>query len=305
MNLLRKAMGLLLSLLLLAAVLLLVVSGPVIVRQDENGVAFDAGAPLREIGRLLEGVRTGGFLQYTAGRTLRSLAADFPLYFGRSLWLALAGGLATLAVGLVCGLLLSGRSTAWVKEALGLLGMVPDFLLAMLLQLLVLGIYQATGLKVARVASLGGSRPALFLPVLTITLSAGVYLVRSVHDTACRMRAQDHLLFARSLGFSRRALLLRHLLPGSLHHLNADLYKVAGIILGSLFIIERIFNVPGLTALLFRFSYYQAWDFDLLRLVTHSQINVLLVAFAGLAGVYFLLLGLLRGICILGERLLA
>jgi peptide/nickel transport system permease protein len=302
---LRRALGAIASVLLGALVLLVILSGPSLLHDGPAGVSLDLRAPLSEIGRLLKSLSSGEFLTFHVGQTARTLTADFPAYLLHSLSLALTGGVATLVAGVTLGLLVSGTGATWAKEGLSFLGMVPDFLLAMFLQLLVIGVYQAIGLRLGRITSAGGAGPALLLPVLTMVLSAGVYLTRVVYEIGYRLRAANHTLFARSLGFSRRRLVVRHLLPGALHQLRPDLHKLSSIILASLFIIERVFNFPGLTALLFGFGFRQEFDWELARWVMISQVNVAFVALASLVGLYFLLYGLLRGLCWVAERRLA
>ena len=69
-----------------------------------------------------------------------------------------------------------------VKDVVSLFGIVPDFIMILLLQLIVMAVYKATGLHVARVATITQDDPALPLPLLILTLIPTVFVLRSISN---------------------------------------------------------------------------------------------------------------------------
>jgi len=74
--------------------------------------------------------------------------------------------------------------------------------------------------------------------------------VRMVRAALADEADAPHVDAARLDGLSRRALLLRHLLPGALPTIAATAVTSVGLLLGGALVVEAIFNYPGVGAVL-------------------------------------------------------
>ena len=157
------------------------------------------------------------------------------------------GGLALLValiIGLTLGVLAAVRRNSWLDylaSSVGLLGIcVPTFVLGPLLVLFFaihLGWFSASG----------WDTPAdRVLPVLTLGFVYAAYVMRLTRGGMLEVLNQDFIRTARAKGASELRIIFRHALRGGLLPVIAFLGPgIAGILTGS-FVIETIFQIPGL-----------------------------------------------------------
>ena len=187
-----------------------------------------------------------------ANRTVNEIIADkLPV----SLEL---GGLAlavALLLGIPLGVLAAVRRNTWLDylcSSVGLAGIcVPTFVLGPLLVLFFaihLGWFNASGwtawdLQVYPLAEILRDRA---LPALTLGFVYAAYIMRLTRGGMLEILHQDFIRTARAKGASETRVIFRHALRGGLLPVVAFLGPgIAGILTGS-FVIETIFQIPGL-----------------------------------------------------------
>jgi oligopeptide transport system permease protein len=149
-----------------------------------------------------------------------------------------------LGLGLTLGILAAMRRNSWLDylaSTTGLLGIcVPTFVLGPLLVLFFaihLGWFNASGWY----------GPAdRVLPTLTLGFVYAAYIMRLTRGGMLEVLSQDFIRTARAKGASESRIVFRHALRGGLLPVVAFLGPgIAGILTGS-FVIETIFQIPGL-----------------------------------------------------------
>ena len=149
-----------------------------------------------------------------------------------------------LALGLTLGVLAAVRRNTWIDylaSSTGLLGIcVPTFVLGPLLVLLF-------GIHFGWVNASGWDSPAdRVLPALTLGFVYAAYIMRLTRGGMLEVLNQDYIRTARAKGASETRIVFRHALRGGLLPVVAFLGPgIAGILTGS-FVIETIFQIPGL-----------------------------------------------------------
>jgi oligopeptide transport system permease protein len=157
------------------------------------------------------------------------------------------GGLAlvvALLIGVPLGVLAAVRRNSWLDylaSSTGMLGIcVPTFVLGPLLVLFFaihLGWVNASGWY---------DWTDRILPSLTLGFVYAAYLMRLTRGGMLEVLNQDYIRTARAKGASETRIVLRHALRGGLLPVISFLGPaVAGILTGS-FVIETIFQIPGL-----------------------------------------------------------
>ncbi len=157
------------------------------------------------------------------------------------------GGLAlgvALLIGLPLGVLAAVRRNSWLDylaSSVGMLGIcVPTFVLGPLLVLFFaihLGWANASGWY---------DWTDRVLPSLTLGLVYAAYVMRLTRGGMLEVLNQDYIRTARAKGASETRIVLRHALRGGLLPVVSFLGPaIAGILTGS-FVIETIFQIPGL-----------------------------------------------------------
>jgi peptide/nickel transport system permease protein len=244
----RRAAGPLLGVL----AVLLIAATPDALRVDNEQVVLHPQAFVRDVVSYLSDLATGdAWLYHERGGEVRSFLPQALDRFFRSVSYLLPAGLLAVSLGLSAGLLVTAGRRDRLREVLTSIAVVPDFVLALLLQLVVVWIYKSTGVRVARVVSLTISEPALLLPLLTMTVVPFISVLRTVSTRAYLAAGEDHSLTARSLGLSRWHTYVHWIGPITVTYLRADTARLSGMMVGNLFIVEYLFNIRGVTAFIF------------------------------------------------------
>jgi oligopeptide transport system permease protein len=176
------------------------------------------------------------------GRSVNELiAAGFPV----TAELALYALLVALILGGVAGVVASLRpNTAqdYIPMSAAMIGIcIPSLLLGPLL-ILVFGIY----LDWLPVSGWGDSPGDKILPSITLGLVYAAYIARLSRAGMLEVMTQDYIRTARAKGLSEWQVVTRHALRGGLIPVVAFLGPAfAGLLSGS-FVVETIFQIPGL-----------------------------------------------------------
>lgn len=152
--------------------------------------------------------------------------------------------IAAIAIAVVLGTVAALRQNTWVDTAamtVALVGIsLPDFVLA---TFLIVGISLGLGwLPVA-----GAETPAHFvLPAITLAVRPCALLSRMVRAAMLDVINQDYMTTARAKGLRERVVIMRHGLRNALLPVLTVVGILIGRILSGSFIVETIFNIPGI-----------------------------------------------------------
>ncbi|PFB78799.1 peptide ABC transporter permease [Bacillus anthracis] len=122
---------------------------------------------------------------------------------------------------------------------------IPDILLILLSQLLVVIMFQKTGFMPIKLAGLGEERIRL-LPIICLTIPTTLLFIKLLLLRFKEELEKDYSLFAKSKGLSLRYILTHHISTNVL--LTTIYYAKTNILfmLSNLYIIEWIFNTYGM-----------------------------------------------------------
>ncbi|WP_027409314.1 ABC transporter permease subunit [Anoxybacteroides tepidamans] len=256
---------------ILGVILLLILAAlPLHFFSDGSRVVFQPYGIVEEIKRFVMGLWSGESLYYFQGDRSRFLLDDLTSFFLSSYMYLTVSLLAVVVLALILGIWFWKKSEQWLNSFLGFIGFLPDFILILLLQLLLGFIYSKTGVKIAKVASFSTDDPAVFLPILTLTVLPLFYLVRALNEKTFEVLTEDYILTAKSKGLSKRYIYLVHVTSNVLPFLKADLYKIVGISISNLFIVEYLYNTRGLTELLFEYPTHFGYQYNLVVITLFS-----------------------------------
>lgn len=122
---------------------------------------------------------------------------------------------------------------------------IPDILIILLSQLLVVIIFQKTGFMPVKLAGIGEERARL-LPIICLTLPTTLLFIKLLLLRFREELEKDYSIFAKSKGLSLRHILTNHISRNVL--LTTIYYAKTNILfmLSNLYIIEWIFNTYGM-----------------------------------------------------------
>ena len=168
------------------------------------------------------------------------IAQSFP----NSLLLGLCALGFAIGIGVPIGVLSAVRRNSWVDwscMAVAMIGIcVPSFTIGPLLQ-----IYVAAHLPGLKVAGWGNLQDVL-LPAFTLGLVSAAYLARLTRGGILEVLSQDFVRTARAKGVSPTKVILKHTLRGGLLPAVAYLGPSFAALISGSFIVETIFQVPGM-----------------------------------------------------------
>lgn len=192
------------------------------------------------LGDLLQG-DLGPSFKYS-GRTVNELiAAGLPA----TAELALYAMLVALVIGISAGVLAAIRPNTmqdYLPMSAAMLGIcMPSFLLGPLL-VLVFGIH----LEWLPVSGWGDIPGDKIMPAITLGTGYAAYIARLSRGGMLEVLSQDYIRTARAKGLSEPLIIFKHALRGGLIPVVAFLGPAFAGLLGGSFVVETIFQIPGL-----------------------------------------------------------
>lgn len=103
-------------------------------------------------------------------------------------------------------------------------------------------------------SSPGGNLRHLAMPALAIALPEGGMIARVVMTSTREVLGEEYIVAATSKGLRRRQVFLRHVLRPASLTLFTQIGLVFGSLLGGVIVVERLFGIGGLGAVLFEAS---------------------------------------------------
>ena len=164
--------------------------------------------------------------------------------FPNSLILGLCALAFAIGIGVPIGVLSAVRKNSWIDWACMAVAMVgiciPSFTIGPLLQIYVAA--HIPGLKVAG----WGNLEDILLPSFTLGLVSAAYLARLTRGGILEVLSQDFVRTAHAKGVSPSKVIIKHTLRGGLLPAVAYLGPAFAALISGSFIVETIFQVPGM-----------------------------------------------------------
>lgn len=228
------------------------------------------------------GIISGETWYYSQGGRARLIFGDLVSYFSSSYLYLIISAIIVIAISIFLGIFFWKKSNRWLNVSLGFLGMVPDFILVLMLQITVVYVNKNLGVKTFKVASSSIDDPAIFLPIITLIIIPTIYLVRSLSETTSEISAEDYILLAKSKGLGKTYIYLLHVTTNVLPFLKADLHKILSIMIGNLFIVEYLYNTRGLASFIFLHSSKFGYQYNLVIICLLSLFVLYLICYYSL-----------------------
>ncbi|WP_308639675.1 ABC transporter permease subunit [Paenibacillus silvisoli] len=232
---------------------------PVVLQPDRmNGaLQFHWSQGLSSISDYFKGFEGGQTFSFISGGTELSFWIEIGRSFSVTFTYMIIGAAIGMTIGILLGIYFSVTRAQWMKRLLELTSVLPDFVIVMLLQFLIVFIASETGLVVFQVASFSTDEPAVALPLISTIIIPAIYMIRNVSLHMNLTLTEDYISFAKARGLGKRYIIFYHALPNVLPYVKADLHKFMAILFGNLFIFEYLYNLSGITMLVFSNAFTQ------------------------------------------------
>lgn len=226
---------------------------PHLLQLNESGssIRLNWSRSIAAIKDYFTGIGTGESFRFLAGRTELIFWEQIGGYFKVSLLNIAGGALIGTTIGILIGIYFALSGAGWLKRIVEFIGVVPDFIMILLLQFLIVFVASKTGVVLFQVASVTADDPAIILPLISSLIIPANYMIRNVALQMKLTLTEDYISFAKSRGLGKWYIVFYHALPNVLPFIKADLHKLLGILMGNIFIVEYLYNMHGVTMLLF------------------------------------------------------
>lgn len=191
--------------------------------------------------------------------------------------LAVTAILIAVPLGVVLGVFAAQRANSWADTAI-ILGLVsgislPNFAMAAFLVYLL-------SIKWSLLPVAGWGTPQhLVMPVLILVIPPTAYVARLTRTYMLEVLQQDFVRTARAKGLRERLVIYRHALKNTFVPLLTTVGIIFGGLLSGTFVVETIFNIPGLGRLaiesIFARDYPVTMTIVLLFTMFYSIINLI------------------------------
>ena len=171
--------------------------------------------------------------------------AEYIEYSLQLLFLALAAAVIFALLGTFITMLLKERARQRMKMVFYFMESLPDILIILLAQIIVVMIYQRTGILVSSIAVIGDER-IYWLPVLCLMILPMIQLYRLSMLTFEAEERQLYVELAKALGFAKVFILFAHIFRNAIISVFFQSKKTMWFMLSNLFILELMFNIPGI-----------------------------------------------------------
>ncbi|WP_113632427.1 ABC transporter permease subunit [Pectobacterium peruviense] len=168
--------------------------------------------------------------------------------FMPTMWLALAGFVWSVLLGLLIGVVSALKRGKWqdwtlMSFAVGGISMPPFWLGLLLIQFVAMpfGVFSVSGFN----------KPSdIILPALTLGASVAAVMARFTRSAFLEVAQEDYVRTARSKGLRNRLVTWKHVMRNALIPVITMLGLQFGFLLGGSIVVESVFSWPGLGWLL-------------------------------------------------------
>jgi ABC-type dipeptide/oligopeptide/nickel transport system permease component len=180
------------------------------------------------------------------GRSVNSIiAVHFPYSLNIGIKAVIFGTVFGLIMGIISAL---NRGNKWDTTALlvAIIGVsVPSFVIAGIMQYLVILIANLTGVNILPVAGFSDFASTI-LPSIALGLFSVATVTRMMRASMIEVLGQDYIKTAKAKGCSPGKIILKHGIRNAIMPIVSYMGPMVAAILTGSFVIEKIFAIPGL-----------------------------------------------------------
>jgi len=210
--------------------------------------------------RWIEQIPQGGFGEYMISP--RPIWPDLQRVMGNTLQLVVAAELIAFVIAVALGVLSAKRQYSvfdYSTTTLSFIGYsMPSFWFALILQVIVVRIYFATGVRVFPIANLSSANPGtglafwmdrahhLVLPVASLAIFSVASYSRYMRASMLEVMSSDYIRTARAKGLPERKVTTRHMMRNALIPTVTVAALSFGTLISGAIIIESVFGLDGM-----------------------------------------------------------
>jgi peptide/nickel transport system permease protein len=227
----------------------------------------DIPAYFQKVAELLGSLTSLGELEFSTGRnvfrpifpTIVPPLKDSLILVGGSIFLS-------AAVSLVIAFIIvnfNKRSIDVFQEIFTYVQAVPDIFYIILLQVLVVWLYEQTTIQFLNFASYGEEQ-AILLPILSLSITPTMIITKLLISQMLEELSKSYANLARAKGLSFRRIIFVHVLRNTIYSFFHYSKTIILFFLTNLLIVEYLFNIPGIMSFILQYPYPEVFFIGIL-----------------------------------------
>lgn len=227
----------------------------------------DIPAYFQKVAELLGSLTSLGELEFSTGRnvfrpifpTIVPPLKDSLILVGGSIFLS-------ASVSLVIAFIIvsfNKRSIDVFQEIFTYVQAVPDIFYIILLQVLVVWLYQQTTIQFLNFASYGEEQ-AILLPILSLSITPTMIITKLLISQMLEELSKSYANLARAKGLSFRRIIFVHVLRNTIYSFFHYSKTIILFFLTNLLIVEYLFNIPGIMSFILQYPYPEVFFIGIL-----------------------------------------
>ncbi len=251
--------GILLFVFIFAMMPIVLQAGPI-----DGSLHFSWGQGFQSLKEYIAGVGSGDSFRFYSGKNEYLFWERIGYYFPTSFYYVVTTGILSVTIGIFIGIYFAVSGARWVRSIVDLVGALPEFVVILLLQFVIVLIAKQTGVVVFKVGTLTSEDPAIVLPLIAMVVMPTNYMIRNVALQMKLTLKEEYIGNAKARGLGKVYIIFYHALPNVLPYMKSDLHKLMGIVMGNLFIMEYLFNNKGVSMLIFANAFVgRSYQYDI------------------------------------------
>jgi len=214
-----------------------------------NGIELNIGMFINNIKQILKSLISPHTLSIIGPN---GMEYSIFLQFWDSYLYSLSIFLSALFLALLLGILLAYLTTLLsekkfilISKLASLLESLPDLFIIIVIQFFVLMYFKRTGIMLFLVASTGQNK-SYILPVIALSLIPSIMIYKVILLLIKEEMKESYINLAKSKGFTKSYIFFHHVLRNIVSSLFNHSKAIVLILLSSMVIFERIFNINGI-----------------------------------------------------------
>ncbi|MFI8687512.1 ABC transporter permease subunit [Rossellomorea sp. NPDC077527] len=140
---------------------------------------------------------------------------------------------------------------------------IPDIFYIILLQILIVWMYQKTNIQLFNFASFGEEQ-AIFLPILSLSITPTMIMTKLLISQILEELTKSYTNLALAKGLSFRRMIFVHVLRNTIYSLFHYSKTIILFFLTNLLIVEYLFNIPGIMSFILQYPYPEVFFMGIL-----------------------------------------
>lgn len=252
------------------------------------GMKINVGNYVSQLEEIFSKLFGSESLVYSNGYTTRPLFPQILHHYKETMLLFFISFLCSILISIIITSLyfnINNKMKKKVRSLVFLLNGIPDIILIIISQLIVIHIFKITGIEMANVASSYDDR-AIFLPIIILCIPTSLMYIKFFIFRCEEQSNNYYVIFSKSKGLNDTYIFFIHILRNIFFSAFQFIKSNIWFVFSNLYIIEYFFAIPGIFSFIKTYPTVEVFTVGLLLLyipiyLIYKSINIIIPSIWG------------------------